>query len=589
MDVTVPYWGWFWISVWLEDAAGNVDSNAKSQAVMLRFDQEAPPEPALVHDGEWLDATTPTDPAFVIELATGASWPVSKLRGYSVTLDGSLPDADVEALAAQDDATFPASHSFLALPEGVTDVRLRSVSNAGVPSDLATAAQIRLDRSPPTVAAHGLPDSGTWQRQPVVVELAGTDQPGLSGMGAAPLDRPVDEGGHLSYRLGDGPAVLVRGGNGQLQIASDGHHTLTYRAFDVAGNASTEGSAKLKIDRTPPAGSFHAPSPTDPQLVTATVLDATSGVAGGRIEYRRDGAGAFTALPTEHAVGELRARLDDSALPAGSYELRAVATDVAGNEAAIGRSETGAAMTLALPLRSSARLEAVARVKRKRCTAKRRRGARRSGARRRVCRTRTRTVAAGEPVALAHGQRLRSVGHLATAAGLALAHVRVKVEGQLRSGGPFATLGTATTDALGNFRFTVPPGPSRTLRFRFAGSGTVRPAAASLVTEVRAAARLKVDRRRLRNGQAVRFSGRLLGRPIPAAGKVVALQARVGPRWRTFATPRANARGAFRHRYRFTSTTGVRRYAFRAVVTPEAAYPYERGASRTVRVVVRGR
>lgn len=170
-----------------------------------------------------------------------------------------------------------------------------------------------------------------------------------------------------------------------------------------------------------------------------------------------------------------------------------------------------------------------------------------------------------------------------------LAGAPVVVEARPRSGGPFAVLRTMRTDPLGNFRATIPAGPSRTVRFRFAGSETVRPVAGRLVARVRAAARLRVDRRRVRNGQSVRFSGRLLGRPIPAAGKLVALQARVGRRWRTFATPRANARGVFRHRYRFTSTTGVRRYAFRALVTREAAYPYERGASRTVRVLVRGR
>jgi hypothetical protein len=73
------------------------------------------------------------------------------------------------------------------------------------------------------------------------------------------------------------------------------------------------------------------------------------------------------------------------------------------------------------------------------------------------------------------------------------------------------------------------------------------------------------------------------------SGKLVALQAKVGRKWRTFATPRANSKGVFKHRYRFTATTGVQRYAFRAVVAREAAYPYERGLSKVVRVTVRGR
>jgi hypothetical protein len=182
-----------------------------------------------------------------------------------------------------------------------------------------------------------------------------------------------------------------------------------------------------------------------------------------------------------------------------------------------------------------------------------------------------------------------STGRLTTGHGSAIADAPVIVEGRTRSGGGFAPLGTVRTDRQGRFRFEIPSGPSRTVRYRYDGADTVKPAASELVTRVRAAARLKTSRRRLRNGQAVRFSGRLLGKPIPSAGKLVTLQAKVGRRWRTFATPRADDKGVFRHRYRFTATTGLRRYAFRAVVAREAAYPYERGVSRTVRVTVRGR
>lgn len=586
MTVTVPYDGWFWVRIWLEDAAGNVDPYAKSQAVMLRHDDELPGS-AVLHEVGWLDATAPASPSFRVELGAGAFVPVSKILGYSITVDGSTPDNVVEALAEQDDDRFPAEHAFSDLPEGVTDVRVRTVSNAGVPSDGTTSAQIRLDRSAPTVGATGLPDPGAWQRQPVVVELSGEDQPGLSGMGAAPLDRPAEEGGHLWYRLDGGTPGRIRGGHGQVEIAADGRHTLAYRAFDVAGNPSAEGTAQLRVDRTPPEGVFEAADPADPQRLAVRVLDATSGVAGGRIEYRRDGDASFTRLPTTLADGRLVARVDDSKLPAGSYEVRAVVFDVAGNSAALGHRAGGGTVDLSLPVRQPARLSVAARVAVRRCTRTRRLHGRARAGRR--CRKRVRRVAAGRPVRLPHGQRFRAVGQLATKGGMPLAGVPVVVEGQLRSGGPFAAVRTVRTDPLGNFRVAIPAGPSRTIRLRFAGTETVRPAAGRLVTRVRAAARLRVDRRKLRNGQSVRFRGRLLGRPLPPAGKLVALQARVGGRWRTFATPRANSRGVFRHRYRFTSTTGVRRYAFRALVTREAAYPYERGASRTVRVLVRGR
>jgi hypothetical protein len=189
---------------------------------------------------------------------------------------------------------------------------------------------------------------------------------------------------------------------------------------------------------------------------------------------------------------------------------------------------------------------------------------------------------------LGYGKRAPSSGRLVTAQGAPIANAPIVVDGQTRSGGAFVKLGIARTDARGSFRFKVPAGPSRTVRYRYEGTNTVQPAAAQLTTKVNAAARLKVDRRRLRNGQSVRFTGRLLGKPVPKAGKLVALQAKVGRGWRTFATPRANRKGVFKHRYRFTATTGMRRYEFRAVVAREDAYPYEAGVTRTVKVIVRG-
>jgi hypothetical protein len=401
--------------------------------------------------------------------------------------------------------------------------------------------------------------------------------------------RPVDEGGYLLLGL-DGSVQEVRGGRAPVAVAADGRHTLTYRAFDVAGNASVQKEAVFKIDGTAPVGSFRGVNPADPRQLKVDVTDATSGVADGRIEYRREGESGFTRLATTRAGGVLSARLDDETLPAGRYELRAVVTDVAGNEAVIDGWADGSAVAIGMPLRLEAKLTALGNQATKRCTrvVKKRRGKgrRRKRAARRKCRRKT---VSKRSLRLGHGKRAKSTGRLATGHGAPIGNASIVVEGQARSGGGFLRLGTARTDPKGEFRFTIPAGPSRTVRYRYDGTNTVKPAAAEIVTKVRAAARLKVNRRRLRNGQSVRFTGRLLGKPIPSAGKLVALQARVGRGWRTFATPRANAKGVFKRRYRFTATTGLRRYAFRAVVAREAAYPYEAGVSRIVRVTVRGR
>jgi hypothetical protein len=105
---------------------------------------------------------------------------------------------------------------------------------------------------------------------------------------------------------------------------------------------------------------------------------------------------------------------------------------------------------------------------------------------------------------------------------------------------------------------------------------------------VRAAA-FHASRHRARNGQTVVFSGRMRGAPVPAGGRSVDVQAFVpGAGWRTFATPRSDAKGRFRVPYRFRFTRGLQRYRLRALVERSGDYPYERAASRPVTVTVRG-
>ena len=96
----------------------------------------------------------------------------------------------------------------------------------------------------------------------------------------------------------------------------------------------------------------------------------------------------------------------------------------------------------------------------------------------------------------------------------------------------------------------------------------------------------KVNRKRLRNGRAVRFRGRI---PGPSAqGRAVTMQARVGKKWRTFKQLQTKNAGRFKGKYRFTQTHGRVRYVFRALVKRQGGYPYSPGASKKRRVIVRG-
>jgi hypothetical protein len=117
----------------------------------------------------------------------------------------------------------------------------------------------------------------------------------------------------------------------------------------------------------------------------------------------------------------------------------------------------------------------------------------------------------------------------------------------------------------------------------------IRPQAVQVHVRVRAKTSLGVSRRAVVNGDEVVFRGRVNRGPMPKTGKLLQLQAYSRGGWRTFATPRASARTReWHYGYRFTATRGTVRYRFRAVLPREGGFPFVRGASRALRVVVHG-
>jgi hypothetical protein len=149
--------------------------------------------------------------------------------------------------------------------------------------------------------------------------------------------------------------------------------------------------------------------------------------------------------------------------------------------------------------------------------------------------------------------------------------------------------GTVKTAGDGRFRTVVTGVHTRTIRLVFTGSQHALPSQRVLTMRVPAATSARVSRRHVRNGQAVRFSGRVQGLPVPAEGKLVEIQVRFTDRWQTFRTTRSDGLGRWSSRYRFQRTSGVQRYRFRIRLPKEAGYPFETSVSHPLGVQVSGR
>ena len=146
-------------------------------------------------------------------------------------------------------------------------------------------------------------------------------------------------------------------------------------------------------------------------------------------------------------------------------------------------------------------------------------------------------------------------------------------------------VGTVKTDAQGRYSYQVPPGPNREIVIGYRHDA--RQVARDVRYYAHAQPTLRRAPRKLTNGKRVRLWGSLPG--PNAGGRVVVLQANVpgSKRWLTFRRATTDPNGAFRSRYRFSSTTRRITYRFRAVVPNQAGYPWLEGSSAPVKVRVR--
>ena len=391
----------------------------------------------------------------------------------------------------------------------------------------------------------------------------------LCGAGGESCRSTVHEGSNLS----------------QLEVAvpGPGEFRLSMWRRDAAGNEAEDNASvpvTLRYDPEPPQLAFE-PSPAgDPTLVAVGVTDRVSGVADGSIEIGAAGSGSWQTLATERQGDRLLARIDDAALPAGTYVLRARAADHAGNQAFTDRRADGQPMVVTLPLRTVTTLKAGVEHKRTVVQTVRRGGKRRQVRRRITVLRPAGRVRLGGPAHLA--------GQLTDPAGNGLAGAEIQVLAHTETA-PEQAVGVVRTGPDGRYRYTTTGSSSRTLRLIYHGSPVTLPSQAAVTLRVPAESSLHVSRRRVLNGQAVTFTGRVRSLPVPAAGKLVELQVRLSGRWQTFRTRRTDPAGRWSIPYRFRRTRGIQHYRFRLRLPREAAYPFEPGASRSLTVRVRGR
>ena len=142
-------------------------------------------------------------------------------------------------------------------------------------------------------------------------------------------------------------------------------------------------------------------------------------------------------------------------------------------------------------------------------------------------------------------------------------------------------VGRAQTRSDGTFAYELAARrPSRIVRLVYGSIASSR----SLQVRVRAASALRATLR----GRLLRFSGRVLSRPLPASGKLVRLEGvSTGFKWRRFATLRTDRSGRFSGRFRLAGRRPGARYYMRVRMPAERGYPYLAATGKPLRLRAR--
>ena len=229
-------------------------------------------------------------------------------------------------------ATSPISCSWntTSLADGLYDVRTVATDQAGNSTTSAPVFNRRVDNTAPTVTLTdpGTPLDGT-------ITLASTTGDG-NGSGVSNV--------RYEYKLGAGPWTTACIGGTTPFSCTFNTTTVADGLYDFRATA-TDGVAKVttsavvsgrRIDNSAPTAVTLAPVATPIQNtvnLSGTASDAGSGIASVRFQYAVAGSGSWSDACTDPSTPYTCA-FDTTGVADGLYDMRALATDNAGNTTA---------------------------------------------------------------------------------------------------------------------------------------------------------------------------------------------------------------------------------------------------------------
>jgi hypothetical protein len=341
--------------------------------------------------------------------------------------------------------------------------------------------------------------------------------------------------------------------------------SVTSLGGELASVPSVRGTSDMTFTASDPgSGVYEALVSVDGQLVEASVPNAN----GGRcrdVGQSADGRPAFLYVQPCPGSASADVKLGTTRLTDGAHHLVVSVIDAAGNSATVLDREISVAnppqaCEPGAPAGVSASAQATLSA-----------GWRRTNRQRLTSR---------------FGRAETIVGRLTSPRGAPIAGATIDlVATPTYQGATLVHMAGVQTAPDGRFSVRLPRGiSSRVLCLAYRPPAGAAPLTRSLVLSVRAGVAMTVSPRTTSVGHEIVFHGRLLGGPVPPAGKQLVLEARSpGGAWIEFSVIRTGSRGRFHGSYRFRFP-GPADYQFRAVSEPESDYPFAAGSSNVIGV-----
>jgi 5-hydroxyisourate hydrolase-like protein (transthyretin family) len=549
---------------------GYMQASANLYSAVVTLQDDSAPSIGSIGGGLWSDGWKRATQTLAFDASDN-----SGIRRAAVLLDGdAIINGDhscdytrtVPCPQGGDSFTVPTG----SISDGAHRLSVQATDAAGNPATVSR--DVLIDNSPPGAPRGLAVDAGEGWKAQNSFAVRWSNPPSEGAPIAAATWQLCPASASIGCVSGSKDGANITAVTG-IQVPRAGDWALKLWLRDQAGNETQTNAAapvRLRLDDEAPSAVFAPIDPKDPTRLVVQGSDGVSGIGSGSVEIRPQGSESWTSVPAKVDGGRLIATLPDEQLADGVYELRGHAVDKAGNERTTTSLADGTPMTVTLPVRAKTTL---------------------TGGRRRVVKRAGRTIANWRHVVgVGYGRRVRLQGRLVDAQGQPMRDTPLTI--YERSDLPDAQwrqVRTVRTSRTGRYRFrTSKRGPARTVRIRYDGTGTIRGATVDVRLRVRASSTIHVTKGLVRQGGRTRFFGTLRGGLVPASGELVELQVLVNRRWQVFATARTNARGRWSKVYRFAGSYGSARYAFRARIPTDPAYPFATGRSGRTVVRVRG-